>query len=95
MIISLIKQPSESRLYSLDFAALLEEDEVLTAANSVAIDKTTASPLVAGTPAVSGVIAQVRLTGGLAGTIYKVTIVVTTSDGNTLEGEAYVNVEDI
>lgn len=92
---SCTKQPSESRLYSMDFSALLADGETISGVTSVVVDKITLSPIVLGTASFSGVLAQVRISGGLGGTIYKVTFVVTTSLSNVLEGEGLVNVEDI
>lgn len=87
---SVTKQPNDSRLYSMDFAALLATGETLSGVTSVTITPTTASMLTAGSPTYSGNLAQVRLTGGLSGTRYKVTFVVTTSLSNTLEAEGLV-----
>lgn len=93
---TLVKQPSESRLFSMDFAALLARGETVSSVSSVSITPTTSSPLsTSGAAAVSGTSAQQRLTGGLAGTRYKVTFVVVTSLSNTLEGEGYLHVKDL
>lgn len=80
----------ESRLFSMDFSALLSRGETVTGVNSVVVDQTTTPPLVVGTPAYSGVFAQFRLSGGLQDTRYKLTVLVTTSGSNTLEGEGYL-----
>lgn len=93
---TLVKQPAESRAFTMDFSALLASGETLTAVSTVTIAPVTASPLTAsGVATVSGASAQQRLTGGLAGTKYKVTFVVTTSLSNILEGEGYLNVKDV
>lgn len=78
------KQPSESLLYDMDFVGRMEDDVTLTAVVSV-----TGAPtgLTIGSASYSGTRAQFRISGGTAGTKYKLTVVVTTSDGNTLEGE--------
>lgn len=92
---TVIKQPSESRLYVMEFAAMLGSGEALSSVVSVTIDKVTLSPLTKSGEAVSGTSLTFRLAGGLAGTKYKVTGIVTTSAGNTLEGEGIVQCEDI
>lgn len=92
---TVIKQPSESRLYTMEFAALLGSGETLSSVVSVNVDKTTASPLLISGQAVNGTALTFRLTGGLAGTRYKVTGIVTTSGGNTIEGEGIVQLEDL
>lgn len=79
----------------MDFAGLLSSGETIAGVSTPTIDKVTVPPIVVGTTAYSGTLAQVRLSGGLTGTRYKVTILVITSTGNILEGEAYLNVEDL
>ncbi len=92
---TVIHQPTESRLVSMEFAALLASGETLSAVSSVTADKTTIPALTIGTPAVSGTKATFRISGGDAGTLYKVTALVTTSAGNTLEGEGNIQCEDL
>lgn len=92
---TVIKQPSESRQYTMEFAALLGSGETLATVVSVVVDKITSSPLVISSTAVAGSQCTFRLAGGLNGTKYKVTAIVTTSGGNTLEGEGIVQLEDI
>lgn len=88
----LIKQPSESRLYTFDFAANMGASESI-----VSVDSFTAAPsgLTLGSAAISGKRVQNRISGGTANTNYKITVVVTTDAGNTLEGEANLFVRDI
>lgn len=92
---TVIKQPSESRLYTMEFAALLGVGESLSTVVSVVVDKVTVPVLSVANTAVSGSTLTFRLAAGLGGTRYKVTGIVTTSAGNTLEGEGIVQVEDI
>jgi hypothetical protein len=90
---TLIKQPSESRLFSMDFSALLAPSETVTGVTSV-----TALPAgltLSGSAVASGATANQRILGGAGGVMYKVTFVVTTSLGNTLEGEGLLKVEDL
>lgn len=87
-----VKQPAESRLFSMDFTADLSPAEVLVTASC------TAAPTgltLTGPASVNSKVAQQRIAGGTAGTRYKVTFVVTTSLGNTLEAEGYLLVKDL
>ena len=90
---TLIKQPSESRLYTMEFAANLDEAETITGVSSVV-----AAPsglTLDGPPGFSGTKATQRIAGGTNGVLYKVTFVVTTSNGNTLEGEGHLRVREL
>lgn len=90
---TLIKQPSEIRSYVMDFSPLLGAGETLTAASSV-----TAAPsglTLVGSPTVSGTFAAQTVSGGTAGQRYKITYLVTTSDGNTLEAEGILAVKEL
>lgn len=88
---TLEKQPTESLLYDMDFVGRLEDGETLTAVSAV-----TGSPsgLTIGTASYSGTRAQFRISGGTSGTTYKITVTVTTSASNTLEGEGNLFVRD-
>jgi hypothetical protein len=92
---SLVKQPSENRLYSMDFSGLMASGELITGCTMTPAHEVTTPPLVVGTPVYAGQIAQVRISGGLAGTTYKITFLVTTNGGNTLEGEGNMIVREI
>lgn len=89
---SLIKQPGESRLYSMEFAANLAAGETIATVDSV-----TASPsgLTIGSPVANGTKADVRISGGTAPTTYKVTFTVTTSASNILEAEGVLVVRQL
>ena len=89
----LVKQPSESNVYTFEFRQLLDDGETLASVVSVS-----GSPagLTLGTPthnANSRV--QVRISGGAVDVKYKVTAIVTTSLNNTKEGEGYLVVADV
>ena len=104
---SLVKQPSESRLYDMEFATLLLTGETLTGVTSVTeqtstedvdgneVLTTTTDLTFSGAPAYSGTLAQQRIEDGVDGTLYKITFLVTTSASNILEGEGYMLVSDI
>jgi len=91
---TLFKQPSESRLYNFLFGANIKSDagEAISQTPTIAIAPVTTPPLTAGSATYAGSVAQFRLSGGLAGTLYKVTVSVTTSAGNTLEDEGKLQV---
>lgn len=90
---TLIKQPGENRLYSMDFAALLAEGETLD--NVLSVAATPTGLTLSGSAAYSGSIAQQRIYGGTAGQLYKITFTVTTTSGNTLQGEGLLQVKDL
>lgn len=88
---TLKKQPSESRLYTMDFSANLTTSETLASITSVTADIVGLS---LGVPVLGSRSAQVRISGGTADVMYKITWVVVTSAGNTLEAEGYLLVEN-
>jgi hypothetical protein len=92
---ALVKQPAESRLYSMDFRHLMTSAETISTIASTTVSPTTLSPLLIASSAISGQKVQLRLTGGLDGTEYKVTVRITTSSSNTLEGEGDLEVTDL
>lgn len=90
---TLIKQPTESRLYTMEFAANLAVGETISAVNTV-----TAAPnglTLNGAATFSGTKVFQRIDSGTTDTLYKITIRVTTSAANILEGEGYLRVQDI
>lgn len=90
----LVKQPSESRLYKMRFTGLLPDlaaGEVITGITSLVA---TAGITVSGS-SFSDTYVQFRAAGGTAGVVYTVTAVVTTSFGNTVEGEMLIHVKAI
>ena len=92
----LAKQPSESRLYDMEFAGLLAGDDTIASASSVTVSPSPTSPaLTVGSTAVSGTRVQFRISGGKAETRYKLTVVATSVDGDTLEGEGYLFVTEL
>ena len=79
----------------MDFAPLLDSGETLSAVSSVALTPTTTSMLTSSSHSVSGTKARFRLAAGLDNTKYKATVTVTTSGGNTVQGEMFVQVKDL
>ncbi len=90
---SLIKQPAESRMYVMDFSALLGQGETLAGVTSVTVDQVGLT--LSGVPTYSGAYAQQRIEGGTSGTRYKITFLVTTTLSNTLSGEGILQVKDL
>lgn len=91
---SLVKQPGESRLYTMDFSSLMATGETITAVTNVAYTGDDAL-LVVGSPTYSGQQAQVRISGGTNEYSYRVTFTVTTSSGDTLQGEGILQVRSL
>jgi hypothetical protein len=92
---SVVKQPSESRLYEMDFSLLLGEDETIATVDSVTVSPDDDTLTLSGAAAAVGKVARQRIEDGTAGARYKVTIVVTTSADNVLEGEGIMHVRDL
>ena len=100
---TLDKQPAEDRLFDMDFSPRLSALENLTGTPTVTqelVDQNTGAlsattDLVIGTATVSGQIAQVRISGGVDGNLYKVTFLSTTDGANTVEADGYLLVQNI
>jgi hypothetical protein len=93
---SLVKQPSESRLYQMDFSGNMTSGEAITAVVSFTADTPEgADALVISEITGSGQVASARIAGGEAGFKYKVTVRVTTDGGNTLEAEGILQLKDL
>lgn len=90
---TLIKQPSENRLYTMEFSGNMAESETITGVNSVTV--TPAGLTLSGSASFSGTQVTQRILGGVDGVLYKVTFIVTTSAGNILEGEGFLRVQDL
>jgi hypothetical protein len=101
---TLDKQPSEDRLYDMDFSPRLAVTELLNAIPTMieeTVDQddgsvTSSTDLTFGTPTISGQIAQCRISGGLDGVLYKVTFQNAGTDfANLVEAEGFLLVQDI
>lgn len=88
---TLSKQPSESRLFTMDFSANLASGETISSVTSVVADVT---GLTIGAPVAGSRSVQVRISAGTVDIMYKVTFVVVTSAGNTLEAEGNLRIEN-
>jgi hypothetical protein len=89
---TLVHQPTESRLYNFEFAALLSTGETISSVTSVT--PSPASGITVGSPAISGTKVQVRVSGATA-VYYKLTAIIVTSASNTLETEGILRVVDL
>jgi len=89
---TLNKQPSESRVYAMDFSAKMDATDSVASVSSITVLPAT---LTYTTPTPSGKSVVMRLSGGVDNTQYKVTVIIVTTLGNTLEGEGFLLVKDI
>lgn len=94
---TLTKQPSENRLYEMKFDALLGPDETIESILSVEVVPSVVGSVVnfIDAPIISLKSIFQRIKGGQARVSYKITFVVFTTDGNTIEGEGRLIVTDI
>lgn len=92
---NLVKQPSEVRQYTMDFANLLATGETITV-DSVSHELRGGgiSDLTVYNEAVSGSTVVFWVSGGTDNQTYRIEIIVTTSLGQTLEGDGLLSVRD-
>ncbi len=88
------KQPSESDLFNIDFTPKLATGDTVSAIVSTAVTPTTDPVLTVAAGAISTPVVQHRISGGLDGTLYKITEKITTANGNTLEADVFLRVEE-
>ena len=87
----LSKQPGEARLYDIDFAPLLASGDTIASVTSV----TTAQVgLTIALPSFASPLVQVRISSGTDGTLYKITAIIVTTDGDTLETDVFLRLEE-
>lgn len=92
----LVKRPAESRMYDIDFQHLLASGLALASVTSVIADLVSGSgSLSVSATSVNGTRGQARLSGGDAGSLYRVTyrVVDNAASPNTLEECLFVRVE--
>ena len=87
----LLMQPGESRLFGIDFELILETDETLLTVSGV-----TGSPsgLTIGSGAIDDTVVQFRVSSVTRKGNYRLAATVTTDAGNTLIGDAILEVRD-
>jgi hypothetical protein len=103
------KQPGESRLYYVDFTALLRKDtsgalaETLSSPTIAAVSGLTIASVAVNTAAIVrddlseiaiGAAVQFRVSSGTDGTTYEIEVVSTTTLSNTLEQDVRLQVVD-
>lgn len=92
------KQPSEDRLFDMDFSSILKSDETITSVISVTQENqgnvTGSSDLTLVANSYSGAVVQVNISGGTDLEDYKVTIKISTSVNSVIEGEGMMRVRD-
>jgi hypothetical protein len=94
MSTTLMKQPSESYIYTMVFSPNMDVGETITGINSLTC---TPAGLTIGypePPLISGQEIQFRISGGTNKQSYKVSAIVSTSKGNTLQFDAILSVRD-
>jgi hypothetical protein len=91
------KQPAEISDYEIDFSAFLRLDETVDDATATVSIVGSAAPAELEIDSISISLAgvRVRLSGGVAGTRYKVTASTTTSSGRLDESEFIVRVVEV
>jgi len=88
----LVKQPTETRAYAIDFVNLLASGDSLASVTSG--PTSTPTGLTFGSTAISGTQVQFTIAGGTAGTSYRVEVIVTTANGEIIEGDGDLIVAD-
>ena len=89
---TLIKQPSETKIYQIDFTNLLDTGDSIASVTSV-LEETT-EDLTIGTDSIVSKAVQFSVDGGVDGTTYHLEAIVVTTNGETLEGDGYLFVTD-
>ena len=86
----LVKQPGETRQFSMDFSNLLATSE------TIASPTVTSSPsgLTIGSASVSGSKVQFNISGGTHAVRYRLEVTVASSGGATLVGDGVLRVKD-
>jgi len=92
---TLEKQPSESIPFDMEFVGRMNAGETISGVTSFTGSPSGVGALTIATASYSGTKAQARISAGTAGVKYKITVVVTTTAGNTREGEGYLFVRNV
>ena len=90
------KQPSEVRTYTMNFGNLMATGETISTIASVTSELRGggSSNLVLASETISGQTVTLVISGGTHGRTYRVEIKITTSNGQTLEGDGILKVLD-
>ena len=86
------KQPSETRLMTMDFSASMSSGEIVSS-----LDSTTTTPVgvTFGTVTLGTKSVSVLISGGTDKKKYKIQFIVTTSLGQVLENEGYLQIKEL
>lgn len=94
-----VKQPSESRLYTFDFTALLGNGTIASVTSVVQENQSLvsgSSDLTLGSPTTNNLkLVQIRILAGTNYEDYKITALIVDSGGNILEGEGLIRVRNL
>ena len=96
-IAAVVKQPGESLRVTMDFSNLLEEAESILTVVDVLEVATSELNVDAGSITIAGDNAdqvQFRVSGGIDNADYRIQVTVTTSAGNTRQGDGLLKVRD-
>lgn len=98
-LVSLTKQPGELLLYDMDFRKVMPAGVTLSGVSGVTQENqgivSGSASLAVGSASASGTVAQVWLSGGTDLEDYKITITVTNSRGETVEGDGTLQVREL
>lgn len=86
----LVKQPGESRQFSMDFSSLLATSETISSPTV----SSSPSGLTLGSASVSGSKVLFNISGGTHQVKYRIEVTVTSSGGSTLQGDGILKVLD-
>lgn len=91
---NLPKQASEIRTYSMDFSNLMASDETIATISSVSSELRGGgtSDLTLSSETISGQTVEVTISGGTKAKTYRIEIIITTSGGQTLEGDGLLRI---
>jgi hypothetical protein len=95
---ALVKQPAESRIYSMDFANILNGSDILSIAGiaAVGLNATASSnPVTLSQQRVNGTLVSVRIAGGSHGGNYRLTVTVNDSNSSVLNGDGILYVREL
>lgn len=90
---TLKKQPGETRLFGMSFSNKLNTGETIASIDSMVSDP--AGDLTITDHSVSSGVANVLISGGVTGKTYKVTVTVTSSEGQILENDGWLEVLEL
>lgn len=88
---TLVKQPSEVRTYRMDFRRSLDRDDFISGVLSVSV---TPGTITVDNPSSAEKTVSFRVSGGIDGESYNIKVIVSTSLGQTIEGDGLLVVRE-